>query len=359
MEASPLSDLVIKSSIREYEVVFSSSLYDLLREELTDEDVIIIDSRVVEHLAEDVQSIITRSRHIQIEAIEEQKSYVALTPLIEQLIDQKFRKNNRLIAVGGGITQDITAFIASIMLRGVEWLFIPTTLLAQADSCIGGKTSINIGKFKNQLGNFYPPRKIIIVSEVIKSLPESDFKSGMGEMLHFYLVSGEKDYDLYTRSFEQAFHNEHILLSLIKRNLEIKKGFIERDEFDRGERQLLNYGHSFGHAIETLTRYAIPHGIAVSYGMDMANFISVKLGFLQNSERVRIKQQLMKIWEGTSINNISIQEYERALSRDKKNIGNTYQLILTKGIGKMFKHGVVPDKVFTFWLHDYFQELGV
>ncbi|MBT6937677.1 MAG: 3-dehydroquinate synthase, partial [Candidatus Marinimicrobia bacterium] len=147
---------------------------------------------------------------------------------------------------------------------------------------------------------------------------------------------------------------QNTLLKLVKRNLEIKKGFIERDEFDRGERQLLNYGHSFGHAIESLTNYTIPHGIAVSYGMDMANFVSTKLGFLEKSVRKKVRSQLEKIWEGTTIKNIDVKAFEKALSRDKKNIGNMYQLILTKGFGQMLKHGISPNEDFTNWLNEYF-----
>lgn len=350
-----MSSLTIKSSIRDYEVFFSQSVFNTLKDELKSDDVVFVDQKVFKYLSDDVQLLITCGRHILIDATEEQKSYTALTPIIEQLIEERFRKNNRLISVGGGITQDITAFIASIMYRGVEWLFFPTTLLAQADSCIGGKTSINIGKYKNQLGNFYPPQKIFIVPEFLKSLSELDFKSGMGEMLHFYLVSSNEDFEFYQQNYEKAFTVEEAIMALIKRNLEIKKGFIERDEFDRGERQLLNYGHSFGHAIESLTNYRIPHGIAVSYGMDMANFISVKLGFIDEADRQKVVPLVEKIWSGTTIDNISVADFETALSRDKKNIGNTYQLILTKGIGKMFKHGITPNKDFSNWLNEYFE----
>jgi len=349
-----LYSLAIKSSIRNYEVFFSQSIFESLEVVLKSDDVIFIDKNVFAHLHEDVQQLITTNNHILIDATEKQKSYTALTPIIEELIECGFRKNNKLIAIGGGITQDITAFISSIMYRGVEWLFFPTTLLAQADSCIGGKTSINIGKYKNQLGNFYPPQKIFIIPEFIKTLPELDFKSGMGEMLHFYLVSGEDDFTFYQKHYEKAFTDQNTLLKLVKRNLEIKKGFIECDEFDRGERQLLNYGHSFGHAIESLTNYKIPHGIAVSYGMDMSNFISVKLGFIENTLRQRVRSQLEKVWEGTSINNIDVKVFEKALSRDKKNIRNTYQLILTKGLGSMLKHGIKPNEDYTSWLNEYF-----
>jgi 3-dehydroquinate synthase len=355
MGASQLSEITINSSIRKYDVYFSISFIDSLKKTLLPDDVLIIDRRVFSHLNENVQNVITTHHHKFIDATENQKSYLELSSIIEELIENRFRKTNRLIAIGGGITQDITAFIASIMYRGVEWLFFPTTLLAQADSCIGGKTSINIGKYKNQLGNFYPPKKIFIIPEVLKSLPKLDFKSGMGEMLHFYLVSSSKDFEYYLNNYEMAFTDEDILLAFIKRNLEIKRTYIEQDEFDRNVRQLLNYGHSFGHAIESLSEYSVPHGIAVSYGMDMANFISMKLGFIGPSERLKVRKQLEKIWEGTTIKNISVEKYEVALSRDKKNIGNTYQLILTKGIGNMIKYGIEPSLQFSKWLNEYFE----
>jgi 3-dehydroquinate synthase len=356
MGALPLSSLAIKSSIRDYEVFFRNSIYETLSAELQPGDVILIDKNVFHSLQSKMQKIVTKGKYIFIDATEEQKSYTSLTGVIENLISNQFRRGNRIIAIGGGITQDITAFIASMLYRGVEWIFFPTTLLAQADSCIGGKTSINIGKYKNQLGNFYPPKRILIIPKFVKTLPELDFKSGMGEMLHFYLVCSETDFAFYQDRYTGAFTDENILQELVKRNLEIKKGFIERDEFDKGERLLLNYGHSFGHVIESLTNYSIPHGIAVSYGMDMANFVSVKMGFIDEDLRKDIRTILKKIWHGTSLPNLNVDDFENALSQDKKNIGNTYQLILTKGIGKMLIHGIDPNKKFTGWLNEYFMD---
>lgn len=353
-----MSSISINSSIRTYEVFFNDSLDEIFMDKFSEDDMFIIDKQIYIILPHIIKDKLAECRVIQIDAGEELKEYTALSPLINRIIENRLRRNHRLVAVGGGIIQDITGFISSILFRGVEWIFCPTTLLAQADSCIGGKTSINIGHFKNQLGNFYPPTKIFIIPELLQSLPERDFKSGMGEMLHFYLVSGEEDFDFYQRNYELAFQDDKVLLSLVKRNLEIKKGFIERDEFDRGERLLLNYGHSFGHAIESLTNFSIPHGIAVSYGMDMSNFISAKLGFIEHDLRLKIKQQLKKIWSGIPLPQSSVKEYETALSRDKKNIGNTYQLILTRGIGQMFKHGVTPNSEFTQWLAEYFQEVS-
>ena len=350
--------MIINSSIRKYEVLFGKSLIDSFSKEIVPDSIIFIDQKVYNLLDQDTKKIIDKNKYILIKANEYQKSYSQIRPLIESVIKYNFRKSNKLICNGGGITQDITAFISSIIFRGVEWVFFPTTLLSQADSCIGGKTSINIGKYKNQIGNFYPPSKIIILPKFLRTLSELDFKSGLGEMLHFYLVSGENDFNFYSDNYQKSFNDDKILLELIKRNLDIKKRFIEKDEFDLGERQLLNYGHSFGHAIESITNYKIQHGIAVSYGMDIANYISEKLGYIDTSLRKKIKKIINQITSGTDIKNISVNNYTKILSNDKKNIDSSYRLILTKGIGKMEVVSIKPSHKFSNWLEEYFNTLN-
>ncbi|MCP5049642.1 MAG: 3-dehydroquinate synthase, partial [bacterium] len=243
------------------------------------------------------------------------KSYQGSIPIIENLIEKGFRKNHRLIAVGGGVTQDVTAFTASIMYRGVSWLFYPTTLLAQGDSCIGSKTSINFAKYKNQVGGFYPPNHIFIDLAFLDTLADLDFKSGLGEMSHYFVVAGEEDFKRYKEQYPLALKDKKVLAGLIARGLEIKKSYIEIDEFDRKERQVFNYGHSFGHAIETLTNYRVPHGIAVAYGMDMANFVSVKLGYITEKVRQHIRELLAEIWQGVPIDEISLDTFKAALKR--------------------------------------------
>jgi 3-dehydroquinate synthase len=345
----------IKSIIHDYDVSFVDDFSKTLHEVLKEGDVIIIDRNVRNLYSAKLDEILTNTKHIIIDANETQKSYQGLIPVIEELINGGFRKNHRLIAIGGGITQDITAFASSIMYRGVDWIFFPTTLLAQGDSCIGSKTSINFGKFKNQVGGFYPPVNIYIDLAFLDTLKDIDIKSGLGEMCHYYIVAGKEDFMRYKREYELALNNKKVLEGIIARSLEIKKGYIEIDEFDQRERQVFNYGHSFGHAIESLTGYRIPHGIAVSYGMDMANFISVKLGYISENIRDEIRELLEKIWEGTNINDITLDNFKVALSKDKKNVGTELRLILNKGYGKIFKDAMAMNEQFTQWLDEYFK----
>ena len=344
----------VKSIIHDYKVQFIDNLKSTVENELRDGDYIIIDNKVKSLYSDSLSTVLNKYSYIGIDATETQKSYQGIIPIIQQLIENGFRKNHRLIAIGGGITQDITAFMASIMYRGVSWLFFPSTLLSQGDSCIGSKTSINFGKYKNQVGGFYPPNKIFIYSQFIDTLTEAEIRSGIGEMLHYFIVAGKSDFEMFRNSYKAAFTDKEVLAKIISRSLEIKKSYIEIDEFDKNERQVFNYGHSFGHAIESLTDYRVPHGIAVSFGMDMANFISVKMGFISEEIRDEIRRVTEDIWDGFDIRNIDLEMYKKALSKDKKNVGTKLGLILNKGYGKIFKNIMDADENFSNWLNEYF-----
>lgn len=354
MVDSQAYNFVVKSQIHDYSVEFINDLETTLTNELIEGDFIIIDNKIINLYNKLISETLIKHKYIGIDSIEPQKSYQEITPIIENLIEQGFRKNHRLVAVGGGITQDVTAFIASIMYRGVDWIFFPTSLLAQGDSCIGSKTSINFGRFKNQLGGFYPPNKIFIFPEFLNTLSLAEIKSGMGEMLHYFIVSGKSDFDFYKNNYKKSYTDKNILAKIILRSLKIKKRYIEKDEYDQNIRQVFNYGHSFGHAIESLTNYKIPHGVAVSFGMDIANFISVKMGILDKEVRDEIREVTEYIWEGYSIKSIDIESFKYALSKDKKNVGTKLGLILNKGFGEVFKNVMEPDHNFTLWIKEYF-----
>ncbi len=354
MEGFQMYNFKVKSVIHDYEVQFIDNVKTTLEQNLIEGDFIIIDNKVKELYPTALGEILNSYVFIGIDASEPQKSYQGIIPIIQYLIENGFRKNHRLIAIGGGITQDVTAFISSIMYRGVGWLFFPTTLLAQGDSCIGSKTSINFGDYKNQVGGFYPPNKIFIYPGFIDTLTEAEMRSGIGEMLHYFIVSGKQDFDMFRENYKNAFTDKEVLAQIISRSLEIKKSYIEIDEFDKKERQVFNYGHSFGHAIESLTHYRIPHGIAVSFGMDMANFISVKMGFIPKTVRDEIREITENIWAGFTIDDINLGTFKKALSKDKKNVGTKLGLILNKGYGKIFKNIMDADKKFNRWLEEYF-----
>ncbi len=355
MEDTPMYNFKVKSIVHNYEVQFIKDTKSTLNNVIEEGDFIIIDNKIKDLYTNELRKILDNNKFIGIDANEKQKSYQEVEPIIHHLIENGFRKNHRLIAIGGGIIQDTTAFMASIMYRGVGWIFFPTTLLAQCDSCIGSKTSINFGEYKNQIGGFYPPNNIFINPAFLDSLTEKEIQSGLGEMLHYYIVAGEEDFKRFKSDYPQAKTDKKVLAGLIARSLEIKKGYIEIDEFDKNERQVFNYGHSFGHAIESLMNYKVPHGIAVSFGMDMANFVSVKLGFIPEEIRDDVRELTEWIWEGYDIKGMDLDTYLSALSKDKKNIGTKLGLILNKGYGNIFKNIMDNDDTFKGWMKEYFE----
>lgn len=273
---------------------------------------------------------------IVITAEESQKSYDGATWIIEALIKRGLNRESHLVAIGGGITQDITCWIASTFMRGIDWSFVPTTLLAQADSCIGSKSSINFRAFKNILGTFYPPKHVLIVEQFRTTLSEADIKSGIAEIVKLAIINGDEPD--FLRSIIGANDDIHYALH-------IKKSFIESDEFDRGIRNRLNYGHCFGHAIETASDYQIPHGIAVAMGMDLANgFADLRYGTKFYEKYHDILANLY-----SDFNHI-LYDTDRvisAMSKDKKNTAQYANIIIpATGIG-ITKKPFIRDEIFT------------
>jgi len=346
--------LIVKSVFREYRVEFVGDFAGSLQGLKCEGDFLIADARILELYP--VIRDVAGENLWEVHACEEAKSYEGVIPLLERLILGGFRKNHRIIAIGGGITQDVAAFIASMLYRGVEWFFFPTNVLTQCDSCIGSKTSINFRQYKNQLGGFYPPAGIYIDTGFVKSLGEREIASGLGEMLHYFLVTSEADLELFWKYASELRKGGHGLEVLMRRSLAIKKAMIEIDEFDQGPRNVFNYGHSFGHAIESALDYTVPHGIAVAYGIDLANFVSAQLGFLPMSERNRLRKACLVVFDGFVLSEVDLDRYFKALLKDKKNVGNQVGLILTHCVGDMFKHLTNLDNTLRDLIGRFFSE---
>ena len=174
--------------------------------------------------------------------------------------------------------QDLAGFVSNIYFRGIRWDYFPTTLLAMGDSCIGGKTSINFNSHKNILGTFYPPEQIIAAPDFLSTLLIDDYMSGLSEVVKINLVEPSVSPKEIVEQASSANLNDRSLPNLLRSTLLIKKTIIEEDEFDTGKRNLLNFGHCVGHALENASDFAIPHGLAVLVGMGVAGYISSELG---------------------------------------------------------------------------------
>ena len=328
-------DIIIQSHKGKYEVNFVHGwIKDLNARDIKD-FIFLIDSNIAEIYKQDLEDILISSRCLVIDANEKNKSLERFPDYVSSLVELGVKRGNTLIAIGGGITQDITCFLATTMMRGLPWVFYPTTLLAQADSCIGSKSSINSGGIKNILGTFTPPEKIILDVQVLKTLKDIDIHSGIGEMIKVHAIDSPESFDQISSEFDEIISDDNAMEKFIYASLLIKKKLIELDEFDIGPRNVMNYGHSFGHAIEAATDYTIPHGIAVTIGMDMANFAASRLGVSKESHFIRMHEVLDK--NSSLFRKVFIDSdlLLKALAKDKKNTSSQLKLILPDDLGKI------------------------
>src|SRR5438270_6985219 len=264
-----------------------------------------------------------------IDATEEAKEFQALGPLIEQCRKHGLARNGRIVALGGGVVQDIAGFVATVYMRGVKWTFLPTTLLAMVDSCIGGKSSINVGAFKNLVGSFYPPDEIIVPVAAVETLPPEHIAAGRCEAAKICFARGDECFDQYVALDDGSVER------MIELSLGAKKWFIEVDEFDENERLLLNFGHSFGHALESCTSYGVTHGVAVGVGcLAAVGFSANRHSGLTNHPRVEALSSDLRAILGqlpelaASLGEVRRDDFFRYWRSDKKHNPCEYKPIL-------------------------------
>jgi 3-dehydroquinate synthase len=341
MEDSPLSEaqtLEIASRLGGYRVVSAPSLAEAISSR-SDQDKtwLIIDQAVLILHQATITQAFSAERLVSIPASESAKSYEQLGPVFERLLGSGFRRDCTLLAVGGGVVQDIAAFVAAVLVRGVRWEFIPTTLLAQCDSCIGAKSSINIGRFKNQLGCFHAPTVITVIPALLETLTGEAIRSGLGEIVKFHLLESVAAWQAVQRDLPEP--SADALRQLIWTSLRIKRRYIEADEFDRGVRNLLNYGHTFGHAFESVSGFSIPHGIAVALGMAAATFISERRHLASPGHFQEVDRVLRPLYApfNERLAAAPMASLLTAMRSDKKNIHGKTFVILTRGPGHMEK----------------------
>lgn len=336
-------DFIVTSQTGPYEVTFQSGVLGSMT--ALQQSIVVVDQRVADLYRDRFSVDLREARTVFVSASEETKSLEHLPHFVEQLVALNVRRSDVLIAIGGGVTQDIVAFLATVMFRGMDWSFIPTTLLAQADSCIGSKSSINAAGTKNLVGTFRAPTAVTIDVSFLQTLSEEDVLSGIGEMLKVHAIEGPTKFDLIASEYEDLLSNMATMESVVRRSLLIKRNLIQVDEFDRGPRNVMNYGHSFGHAIESATDYGIPHGIAVTIGMDMANFVAVELGFTSANQFQRMHQVLKRNSAGFASIEIASAALISALRRDKKNSASHLRLVLPDLDGRIGVVEVLPDEI--------------
>jgi 3-dehydroquinate synthase len=275
-------------------------------------------------------------------ATEAEKSLDHIPALIDQMRRSGANRRTRLVAIGGGVIQDIAAFVASIYMRGLEWSYIPTTVLAMVDSCIGGKSSINVGPFKNLVGTFHPPQRISIDPILAQSLPADQFASGLIEAAKICFCRGPESFSRYLAHVPSPFMPPEALEQVIRESLLSKKHFIEIDEFDQKERLLLNFGHTFGHAIEGASHYGIPHGIAVGVGILCSLAFQRQRGvqFQTGSGVEALENQLRTLTSvladlPAQLASLNLTEVMDRFASDKKHATGSFTVILVSATGQV------------------------
>ena len=272
--------------------------------------------------------------YVVIPAGEDSKCFNVYTSVLEQLLEKNIRRNELLIALGGGVIGDLVGFVASTLYRGLPYVSIPTSLLSQMDSSIGGKTGIDFYNRKNIIGCFKQPSLVLIDPLTHKTLEKREFNNGMGELIKHSIIGNDR---LFNLLLEKSIIDENIIYE----SLSVKKRVVELDPFDQGERMLLNFGHTFGHAIEL--KMNLKHGEAVAIGMLMAIKFGIDLGITDSAIYNDVKQ-VLDLYELPSYE-VDYKEYLKETLYDKKNLAGIINFILVDKIGHAFIHKVKEDEL--------------
>lgn len=310
---------------------------------------IITDSNVEKLYAKDVQKELNKvSKTVITYAIpagEENKNLKEIEKIYKVLIENHFDRHDLVVALGGGVVGDMAGFASATYLRGIDFIQIPTTLLAQADSSIGGKTGVDFDEYKNMVGAFHMPRLVYMNISTLNSLSDRQYASGFAEVMKHGLI---KDASFYSWLIENMYEIEDkdtdVVLEMVKRSCEIKKSVVEKDPTEKGDRALLNFGHTLGHAIEKAKGFSLTHGECVALGCVAAAFISWKKELIAMEEYYEIRDMFVPFNLPISVEDLEPSEVIKLTKSDKKADGDKIKFILLKKIGKAFIDTTVTEE---------------
>ena len=261
---------------------------------------------------------------------EKSKSFSSYQKILNKLFELKFDRSDIVIAFGGGVVGDITGFSAATYMRGIKYIQIPTTLLAQVDSSVGGKTAINVAQGKNLVGAFYNPSLVIVSTYFLNTLSDEEFKSGLGEVVKYALIGNKKLRSIIERNSQQIISREEsVLKSIIEESIKTKSKIVTKDEKENGIRAILNFGHTFGHAIEAYKNYkGITHGAAITLGMVIASRISFYEGYIKNYQLDNVVNLISSIGLRTDYSKYNYIQLKKYIKSDKKIKNGKLNLVL-------------------------------
>ena len=334
-------ELIVDLKDRSYPIIIEKGLINRVSEEIRKvykgkKIFIITDDNVNKYYGGKITEALKDSEFevklLSLKPGEETKSFNTLPIVYNELLNFNLTRSDLIIALGGGVIGDLAGFVASTYLRGVDFVQIPTSLLAQVDSSVGGKVAVDLDRGKNLVGSFYHPKCVLIDPEVLATLEDRFFIDGMAEVIKYGCIKDKQFFDYLEKmeNNQQLFNNMEVV---IHKCCDIKRQVVENDEKDKGERMLLNFGHTLGHAIEQYYNYTkYSHGEGVAIGMYVISKISEEKGLTKKGTSQRIKDILVKYNLPYELD-VKIEETLEAINLDKKKLGNDLNIIILKEIG--------------------------
>jgi 3-dehydroquinate synthase len=345
---------MIRSLQGDYAVHFEDSIESVVRRvKGKPSAVLLADRQVAKLYSQPLAPLLEGMPTLLLDATEEEKTLTGVTKVVHWLQEQRCTRQTVVIALGGGIIQDVTTFSSHVYYRGIRWVFIPTTLLSMGDSCIGAKCGINLGEFKNQLGVFHSPSEVVICAKFLASLGEPAFLSGCGEMVRLMLTGPKSYFEEFQSAARAVGLHRMDLTKFIYRSLEVKKGIIEIDEHEGDLRRILNYGHTFGHALEAMTEYEVPHGLGVVWGLDLANYIACRRGILNPELFASINEFIKEHFPFRLSRPLDARELIQFAKRDKKVADGQINLVVMEEPGRLKIVKTPFDEALLEWVTEY------
>ncbi|MBN2403779.1 MAG: 3-dehydroquinate synthase [Spirochaetes bacterium] len=297
---------------------------------------LIVSARIMELYSDNIKEIFRGVKNVEVFKMhdgEKNKIYKYAERFLDDMLKSGFTRRSVVIGIGGGVVGDFAGFIASVYMRGIPIIHIPTTLLAMVDSSIGGKTAVNLSAGKNIAGSFHQPHMVISDVNFIRTLPENELKNGLSEVLKHALIGEEKLLKILDKNDLKSIKISDIIQKIIFLSVLFKSRIVEKDEDEKGIRAILNFGHTVGHAIESMSGYkGISHGEAVAIGLKIETEISRRIGWLDNGEVSYVNELISHYNLINKTNKFNAEKIVEHMKFDKKNIGGKFKFVLLKGL---------------------------
>ncbi len=343
-----MKKIEIKIEEKKKSICFIDIPFEKIPEKLksnSDKFLIISDKNVCPLFGEKLRSVISKNGDIYqfiLKSGENEKKLENVEKILYYCYENNFSRDDTIIALGGGVISDISGFVSSVYMRGINFITIPTTLLAQVDASIGGKTGVNFYNKKNLIGSFYQPEFIFINFETLKTLPQGEIKQGIAEIIKYGVIKNKKIFELLEKNKENI---KRFLPEIVKECIKIKSDIVKKDEKEkRGLREILNFGHTIGHAIEALDNYKLNHGEAIANGMIYETLIAFKLGYCGKETYERIKNTIRSFNFPEFKGKKNIDKIIENLWYDKKVRKGNLRFVLPEKIGKVITGVVVKEE---------------